>query len=240
MRTLAISSRVLSQIRHDRRFLALSLIVPVLVIYMLWIFFDSVENPIFEPDEFIVPVGAFLVHFLTYFLCAIVLVRERSAQTLARMFVNGYRRSQIVSGYLLAYTTLATVQTLIVMIELQLLFELGYDVGELLFLYLVIWLLAIISISLGIFVSNFARNEGQVFPFIPLVVVPGVFLSGLIVPVSQLPDWISWLSVFTPLFYANEAILSISGDGDAAFVLALVVYGLLVLTLGIFTLRERE
>src|SRR5687767_15158880 len=175
-RILSVAGRALSQLRHDRRFLALSLVVPVAVIYILKVFFDSIENPLFNPQGFVVPVGIFIVHFLTYVLCTIVLVRERTAQTLARMFVSGYRRAEIVGGYLLAYTTLATAQSLLVLGELNWLFDLRFDAGRFLSMYFVIWLLAVISMALGILVSNFARNEGQVFPFIPAVILPSVFL----------------------------------------------------------------
>jgi len=116
--TLAVSSRVLNQLRHDRRFVVITLIVPIVIIYLLWIFFDAVERPFFAVETFIPPVSAFIFHFLTYVLCAIVLVRERTAETLSRMFVSGYRRISIIGGYLLAYSLLATLQSLIVLVEL--------------------------------------------------------------------------------------------------------------------------
>ena len=81
-----------------------------------------------------------------------------------------------------------------------------YRAPTLLSIYFVIWLLAVISISLGIFVSNFARTEGQVFPFIPLVTVPGIFLSDVIFSVDRFPHWMQWLSHATPLIYANKVI----------------------------------
>jgi len=77
-RVLAVASRALRQLRRDHRFLGFSLVAPVLVIYLLKVFFDSVENPLFVPQQFVVPIGAFIVHFLTYVLCTIVLVRERT------------------------------------------------------------------------------------------------------------------------------------------------------------------
>ncbi len=238
---IAVAVRVLRQLAHDRRFVVLSLAAPFVVIYMLDIFFDSVESPLFRPKEFIVPVAAFIVHFLTYLLCAIVLVRERTAHTLARMFVNGYRRGTIIGGYIIAYSLLATLQSLIVLLALQGFFELNYTLETMLSIYGVIWLLAVISISLGIFVSNFARNEGQVFPFIPLVILPSVFFSGLILPIDRLPDWASWLTYITPLYYATEAIHGFTGEGgNAALWVALPIYGVVVLTLAMFTLREQE
>lgn len=237
--TTAVTTRVLRQLSHDRRFVGLSLLVPIVVIYLLWIFFDAVDRPFFDVETFVPPVSAFIVHFLTYVLCAIVLVRERSAQTLERMFVSGYRRLSIIGGYLVAYSLLATVQSLIVLVMLNVLFDLNYDTATFLSMYGVIWLLAIISIALGILVSNFARNEGQVFPFIPLVIMPSVFFSGMILSIDQLPDWVAPLSYSTPMFYANEVIQDLIGaDGNATLLAGLVVYGVAILTLAVTTLRE--
>ncbi len=243
-RTRAVATRVLKQLAHDPRFLVLSIAAPLLVIYISKAALDSFNVPFVDISQFVVPIGAFIVHFATYILCALVLVRERAAQTLARMFVNGYRQAEIIGGYVLAYTCLATLQSILVLGELSLLFHLNYPAAVLLSVYVVIWLLAVISICLGIFVSNFARNEGQVLPFIPLVTVPGIFLSDVIFPVSMFPKWTQWLSHATPLFYANQIIQRLIHDGTLAEnwtrFAALVLYGAIVLVLAMRTLRESD
>ena len=96
---------MLRQLVRDHRFLALSVVAPLVVIYLLKIFFDTMGTPFFDPGPYAVPIGAFIVHFITYVLCAIMLVRERTAGTLQRMFVNGYRPLEIISGvgFLLVY-----------------------------------------------------------------------------------------------------------------------------------------
>lgn len=241
-RTFAVAQRVLHQLRHDRRFVAFTLVVPIAIIYVLFVFFDSINNPFFDATPYVVPFGAFIIHFLTFVLTAIVLVRERVTETLTRMLVNGYGQAEIILGYLIAYTTLATLQSLLVLAELAYLFELDYSFGTLASIYLVMWLLAVISMALGIFVSNFARNEGQVFPFIPLILLPSIFLSGIVLSVDQLPEWAQALSRFTPLFHATEILHNLVDGGelldDAGTLLNLPLYGLIILVLARFTLRE--
>ncbi|HEX2909610.1 MAG TPA: ABC transporter permease [Chloroflexia bacterium] len=242
-RTMIVARRVLKQLARDRRFLGLSIIAPLFIIYLLKIFFDSLGN--FGPSRYIVPAGALIVHFLTYILCSIVLVRERKAQTLQLMFISGFRRGEIIMGYLAAYTILATLQTLIVLFELAWVFNLDYNLGTQLSIYLVIWLLAVISIALGVFLSNFSENEGQMLPTIPMVIFPSVFLSGFLIQVDKLPLWAQYLSWLTPLYYANNILQTIikpgKGLGDELpSLLGLLIYGILVLTLATFTLREQE
>lgn len=237
----AIAGRVVKQIIHDRRFLALSLLAPTLLIYVIFVFFDSVNRPFFDEKAFVPPLGAFMVHFLTYVLSAIVLVRERTAHTLTRMFVSGYQRGSIIGGYVMAYSLIATIQSLIVLIELNFLFDLQYGISKFLTVYLLMWLLAIISIALGIFLSNFARNEGHVLPTIPLVLTPSVFFSGMIVAVDKLPQWAGYFSYFTPMYYTTNAIKSMNNGGlDVSMVLPLVAYGAIVMVLAVFTLREEN
>ncbi len=243
--TVVMTQRVGKQLLKDRRFIGLSLVAPVIILYFLKIFFDSLNSPLFNTTRYVMPVSAFIVHFLTYILCALVLVRERTTQTLTRMFVNGFRRSQIILGYIGAYTLLATVMSLIVLIAVGWMFNLNYDGWRYLGMYLVIWLLAVISIALGILVSNFARTEGQVFPFIPLLILPSVFLSGMLISVDKLPEWAQWVAYVTPLYYANKLVQTLNSSNGSLFdnggeLLALVVYGLIIILLAMLTLRELD
>ncbi|MBE2268220.1 MAG: ABC transporter permease, partial [Anaerolinea sp.] len=231
---LSVARRVLSQLRRDPRFIGLSLLMPVVVVYLLSLFFEGVDVPIFKPEEFVVPVGAFIIHFITYALCAIVLVRERASGTLSRMFISGYRPADVIGGYLIAYSGLALVQSLIVLVGLGALFDLGYSAETVIALALIIWALALLSITLGMLVSNFARSEGQIFPMIPLVILFSVFFSGIILPIEKLPDFIEPARFITPMFYANLSIQGlIDARPDASAVssgwIGLAVYGVVLL-----------
>lgn len=242
-RIASVTGRALNQLRHDRRLIGLSLVFPLVMIYFLRIAFDVLASPAFNISVYIVPYGAFIVHFITFLLTAIVLVRERTSGTLARMFVSGYNQIEIIGGYLLAYSVLATIQSLLILFELNLLFEFGFAAGRLASIYLIMWLLAISSMALGTLVSNFARNEGQVLPFISLLLI-SIILSGILIPYERLPGWSQVLSHFTPLYYANEVLQELIGGGvllDAWTGLAgLLAYGLAVVAVATLTLREKD
>ncbi len=242
-RALKVARRVFQQLKGDPRFLAGSIIIPLIIIYFMNIVFDALASPAFNVNVYVVPYGAFIVHFITFILTAIVLVRERTGGTLSRMFVSGYYQAEIISGYIMAYSVLATVQSLAVLLEINWLFELEYGFEKLGSIYLVIWLLSVISVAIGTLVSNFARNEGQVFPFIPLVIL-SVILAGIILPVEMLPEWSQGLSYTTPLFYANEIIQELILDNTLLDNLGMLgnmtLYGLVVIGLAFMTLREKD
>ncbi len=242
--TITVARRVVKQLLRNLRFLALSIIGPLVIVYFLKLFFDTMPEG-FDTARYAVPVAAFLVHFLAFLLCAIVLVQERTAGTLERMFINGFRRTEVIGGYVLGYLGLATFQAVVALTEVIWLFELDYDEETLLTLFVVVWLLAIASVMLGIFVSTFARHEGQVFPFVPLIIVPSVFLSGLLMDVDELPEWAEWLGHALPLFWANDVIQEIIEPNGAlenvwgSFVV-LAAYSVVLLVLASLTLREVE
>ncbi len=242
--TLSVAARVLRQIARDKRFVAITVLMPVVEVYILFAFFDGVDAPIFDPPRFVIPVGALIVHFITYALSAIVLVRERTGHTLGRMFISGYRQIEIIIGYLLAYSILATIQGTIVLVGLNAAFELNYALEIFLSIYLIFWMLAIISIALGIFISNFARSEGQVMPTIPLVIMLSIFLSGAILPIEKLPEWLQWAGGISPMYYANISLQELIGGGvlsdNLTGLIGLPLYGLAVLALAALTLREQD
>lgn len=243
MRTLLTGRRIFLQLKGDPRFLAISIIAPCLIIYLMKVLFDSLSNPFLRIDQLIVPLAAFTVFFVTFILSAIAVIRERTQGTLARMFINGFRRFEIISGYLAGYIGLATIQTLFIFYETIWLFELTMSTAEKLQYILLIWTLALISISLGILISTLAQNEGQVFPFIPLIILPTVFFSGLMVEISKLPGWAQVLSRIIPFTYAYAGIRGLMGGDYSRYWVQLgflTLYGVCLLVISSLTLREFE
>ena len=246
MKTLIIAGRVLSQLKGDKRFLVLSIIAPLIIIYFLKLLFDTFPaNPHVSFTQYTIPISAFIVHFLSFILCAILLVQERTRGTLERMMIGGFSKMSIIGGYTLGYFGLATVQAIAVLFESIWLFELDYETKTVILLFIVIWLLAIVSVMLGIFVSTFAKHEGHVFPFIPLIILPSVFLTGLIVDPSGLPTWAEFIGQCLPLHYAVNIINEIvKPEYDISTTYAdfglLTGYALVLLLLASLTLKETE
>ncbi|MFA5134430.1 MAG: ABC transporter permease [Patescibacteria group bacterium] len=244
MNILIVALRVLQQLRRDRRFLALMIIVPLLVGYFLKLFFDTLP-PAVSREAFVVPFTPYIVYFLTFLLSAILLVQERTTGTLNRMLINGLHKTDIIIGYVVGYLALALIQASFVLAEIVWLFELDYSWQAILALAGLLFLLAIVSVLLGIFISTFARREAQVFPFIPLLVVLPAFLSGLLADTSLLPSWAEILGHAFPIRYAIIAAKAaiVTGFDAVAYwqnIGYLGLFGVGLTVLGSFTFRERE
>ncbi len=260
MHTLIIGKRVITQLKGDKRFLAMSIIAPLIIIYFLKLLFSAIAPvapppmpgffpmpvmPTISSPKFIMPAIALIVHFLSFVLCAILLVQERTRGTLERMLISGFKKTSIIAGYTIGYFGLATVQAIVVLAEAIWLFELHLDTKTILLLFSVIWMLAIVSVMLGIFISTFARHEGHVFPFIPLIILPSVFLTGVIVSPDKLPRWAEYVGCLLPLRYANNIIETISNGlykiTDVALDFSILAgYAVALLVIASKTLRETE
>jgi ABC-2 type transport system permease protein len=161
------------------------------------------------------------------------------------MMIGGFSKMSIIGGYSLGYFGLATVQVIAVLTESIWLFKLSYDIQTVVLMFMVIWLLAIVSVMLGIFISTFAKQEAHVLPFIPIIILPSVFLTGLIIPPGGLPVWAQILGKCMPLHYAVNIIKEII-KVDYTVSVTLVDFGILtgyifvLLFLASLTLKETE
>ncbi|MBI2851401.1 MAG: ABC transporter permease, partial [Chloroflexi bacterium] len=99
------------------------------------------------------------------------------------------------------------------------------------------------AVNLGIFVSTFARNEFQMVQFIPLILFPQVFLSGVLWPIEQMPDYLQWLSAILPLRYGVDGLREIMLYGKSLLdvgkdLLVLVGFAIITIILAALTLRR--
>jgi len=156
-------------------------------------------------DLFGGPFIGLVVFFLVYVVTSVSFLRERALGTLERLMASPLRRTEIVVGYMLGFTLVALVQAAEVLGFGLVVLDL-YNAGSVALIFGIEVLLALGAVNLGIFLSTFARNEFQAVQFIPLVVVPQVLLSGLLVPVEQEPEWLQWISNALPLTYAVDAL----------------------------------
>jgi ABC-2 type transport system permease protein len=163
---------------------------------------------------------AFLAYFFVYILTGISFLRERIGGTLERLMATPITRGEVVLGYILGFGLFATIQVGLLLlwsfasVEVPALgplpsFWVGLGLpiaGSALLAYLVTVLAALGSVSLGIFVSTFARTELQVVQFIPIVIVPQFLLSGVLFPISGLPEVLQPFVWLMPMTYAADGL----------------------------------
>jgi ABC-2 type transport system permease protein len=192
-------------------------------------------------DYFAPVLIGFFILFFVFLISGVSFLRERTGGTLERMMATPIRRHEIVFGYFFGFGLFAVLQTTWVQwFTLQVLDV--NSVGSFGSVLVVNILIATVALSLGTLLSAFARNELQMVQFIPLVILPQIFLSGLF-DLRGMPDWVIWLSKAMPLTHGAEALrgIMIRGDSLADIWMPLVIlsgYSLFFLALNIAALRK--
>lgn len=183
----------------------------------------------------------YVVFFLVFLLSGIAFLRERISGTMTRMMSTSVRRTEIVIGYILGFGFFALMQTIV--IQLYITQVLGIPNRGNFFLVLLINVaIAGGSLTLGILLSAFARNEFQLFQFIPIVIIPQTLFAGLF-PLRDAHPIILALSKCFPLKYAADALrdVMLRGEGFSAVykdIIILFLFMAFFLALNIRVLRK--
>lgn len=162
-------------------------------------------------DTFLPVLLGFFVFFFVFLISGISLLNERTTGTLTRLLATPVRRGEIITGYLVGYGIFAVIQTIITVTFALTVFNV-HMLGSVWVILLINFLLAMVALSMGIFISTFANSEFQMVQFIPLLIVPQVFFSGIIT-IATMPDWLQWLAHIFPLYYGGDALMNVATRG---------------------------
>ncbi len=237
-RTVVTARRVVQQLQHDHRTVALILVVPCVLMGLLaWMLSDADFNQYGAPLLGIFPL---IVMFLT---TSVATLRERESGTLERLLSMPIAKADFVLGYALAFGLLGVVQALVVSGLSVGVF--GLDVAGPTWALIVVAVVdALLGTALGLFVSAFAKTEFQAVQFMPALILPQLLLCGIIVPRDELPTALRLLSNVLPMSYAVDAMTEVmtSASMSSDFWLNVGVVALFMavgLALGAGTLRRR-
>lgn len=239
--TMATFQRVLRQLRHDKRTMALLLFIPSFILIILYfVLYDLF--PVFQ--EFAPLIMVMMAFTALFVVASIATLRERSAGTLDRLMTLPIAKADIVLGYAIAFGLMALLQSLIsIFITLGIL---GVDInGTIIQLIILTVLSGLSGMSFGLFISGFARSEFQAVQFMPAFVFPQFLTSGLLVPRDQMVEALQVFANITPLTYVVDGAKEIFSSSEWSSELlsnmfVLVFFILLALSLGTLTIKRQR
>ena len=196
-------------------------------------------------QRFLIKVAPVLIGYILFFFVFLIsgmaLLKERTTGTLDRLLATPVKRSEVVFGYILSYSSLAIVQTIIV--TLSSIYLLNIEVvGSLYYVIIVNVLLAMVALSLGLLLSTIAKTEFQIMQFVPIVVIPQMFFSG-IVSVESMGKIAVYISKILPVTYASDGLSKIILEGKNLVavkhdVIVLIVFCIVLIALNIIGLKR--
>jgi len=240
-KTLSTAARVMNELRHDPRTIALMLLVPcVLLIVLRYVFND---NQLIFDQIGPMTLGLFPL-ILMFIVTSIVTLRERKTGTLDRLMTMPLSKLDIVFGYALAFTAIATLQACLA--ALTILGLLGVTVlsGTMPVLLAAV-AAAFLGTTLGLFVSAFANSEFQAVQFMPAIIFPQLLTCGLFAPREHMAKALQWFADVMPLTYSVDAMKQATTHATWTSTTTrdlLVVFGcgVVALVLGSVTIRRQE
>ncbi|RJF42421.1 ABC transporter permease [Actinomyces sp. 2119] len=240
---LAATARILTQLRADRRTLVLISVVPsVLLTLLYFVYVDSAGGDVLF-NRVAVSMMAILPMTMMFLVTSIAMLRERTSGTLERLWTTPTYRADLLFGYATAFSATAVVQILVLCavgawgLDVEVEAAWGWVV-------LVGLLDAFVGIALGLIVSAFARSEFQAVQFVPVVIIPQLFLCGLLVPRDQLPRALEVVGGVLPMSWGIDVVDELrtvadpSGDLTRNLVY-LLCFGLVALVLAALTVPRR-
>lgn len=238
--TLATAKRVLTQLSHDHRTVAMLILVPSLLMVLLRFVFD--EDAIF--DRIALPLLGVFPLIIMFLVTSVAMLRERTSGTLERLLTTPMHKLDLLLGYGIAFALAAAVQAGVATATAYLFLGLNTD-GAAVWVVGVAVANAVLGMALGLFVSAFARSEFQAVQFMPAIVLPQVLTCGLLIARDQMAGWLEAISDVLPMSYAVEALQEIGRSTEVTGTLVrdlAVVLGAAAVALGLgaLTLRRRS
>jgi ABC-2 type transport system permease protein len=237
---LGTARRVLEQLRHDPRTVALVLLVPCVLMTLLRFVYEG-RPQVFDAAG--APLLALFPLMTMFLVTSVALLRERTTGTLERLLTTPLGKLELLLGYGLAFAVLATLQVAIAFsVSLG---PLGLHVAaSKLVLALLCVFIALLGMGLGLLASAFARTEFQVVQFFPATITPQLLLCGLLTPRQRMQGVLRAISDVLPMSYAVDAVHHLSREtrigwelwGDLGVVAA---FAIVAVALGAVTLRRR-
>ncbi len=194
-------------------------------------------------DVSIPSVIAFVLTFLVLLISLIIVSRESTSGVLSRLYATPLSAIERLLGYSIALLLLGIIMVSVIL-------GIGIGVfgvvvrGSIFLLFFGAVLYALAHVFLAVFLSNFAKNELQAVQMAPLIALPSMALSGMLIPVSTFPDWVQTIAKFIPMYYGNRVFegIMLKGYGISNLAPEFAVIGgiaLLFFVLAVSTVKDR-
>lgn len=177
----------------------------------------------------------FFVFFFVFLISGVSFLRERTQGTLERLLATPVHRWEIVLGYVLGFGVFTIIQAVFIawfsihVINMMM-------VGSFVLVLIITFLTSMTALTMGTALSAFADNELQMIQFIPLIVVPQVFFSGIF-DMSTMENWLQMIGKFMPLYYSADALKEVMIRGKGLYSISMDIFVLLAICIAFILLN---
>jgi ABC-2 type transport system permease protein len=202
-------------------------------------------NPDLKSRWFYLPaILAMILMVMTLLLSAMGVVREKEIGTMEQLIVTPIRPWQLIVGKLSPFALIGLVQVCLVTAVTVWAFGVPLR-GSFVTLVFLTQIFLLNTLGLGLLVSTLVRTQQQAMMASAFVVmVPMIYLSGLLFPIDNMPRAVQYLTYAIPVRYYAEIIRGVFLRGSGLSVLwpealTLAAMGTAILVLASLRFRKR-
>ena len=201
-------------------------------------------NPDFNNAQYMVPgIVGVLLTIIPMMLTSMSLVREKEIGTLEQLMVTPLKRYQLMFGKIIPFLILSFIELGFVLVAAQLIFGIHmagsyWLLAELAFLFL------FTTLGLGVFVSTITATQQQAMFVSWFFMVFMILMSGLFIPIENMPALLQKLTYLNPMRYFMSIIRDIfQKDSTWRYLLVdsipMTVFGILIFTFSVLKFHKR-
>ncbi len=166
---------------------------------LLRLFVRPLYNPTLETSVYLVPgVMCMLVCMVTIILTAMSIAREREIGTLETLIAAPVYPWEVILGKTVPFVMIGCIQLPLILSVGVFGFGIPFR-GPVILLVAAALLFIITTVSIGLVISSFARNQQQAMLGGFLFLFPAVLLSGLLFPLESMPTPVYLVAQLNPL-----------------------------------------
>jgi ABC-2 type transport system permease protein len=203
-------------------------------------------NPELRSTMFLVPgLIGFILMLTAVLSTALSVVREKERGTIEQLRVTSLRSSELIVGKTLPYLAISLIAASIIVVAARVLFDVAVT-GSYIDLFIVTLLFLIGALGWGLLVSSLADSQAMAFQVgMVTSLLPTIFLSGFLFPISSMPVVVQGLTYLVPMRYFLVVIRGVilKGAGLMPYwqdMLFLAIYAIVVLGIATARLTRRE
>ncbi|MCK5126645.1 MAG: ABC transporter permease [candidate division Zixibacteria bacterium] len=193
-------------------------------------------NPEAESVYFMVPgIVAVLVTMITVMLTSMAIVRERETGTLEQLMVTPIKTPAFIFGKTIPFAILGYVEMSMALAFGILWFNIPFA-GSWVLLYGLAFVFLFTTLGVGMFISTITATQQQAMFFAWFFSVFAIMTSGFFTPISNMPDFVQYITYLNPLRYFMAIVRGIMMKGAGVAELYREIFAMITFSAIIFTL----
>lgn len=178
--------------------------------------------------DFLIPgIISLSIMQMSLFSIIFTIVGFREKGIMKRLQTTPMKSFDFIFSQVVTRLTISLIQVAILIIIATVFFHIKI-IGSYAIIALLAMIGAIVFLTLGLLLSNVAKNQDAVPPVANIVMLPMMFLGNVFFPIETMPTWLQHTVKYLPLNYLSDAMRNVMINNAHIVDISKDIYGLLI------------